>query len=154
VNQESAGVLAVIDMQRVFAEPDSPWLVPRYPRARTGIRRLLPAFGDRVVFTRFVAPDKPEGSWQPYYQQWSFALQPPESRIWELSDEFGDGPAAPGAAARPAAGVPAAGRIHASGSRSARSSCARVAASALSFFSRAEAIALHCSGCTMCGSKP
>jgi hypothetical protein len=24
----------------------------------------------------------------------------------------------------------------------------------LSFFSRAEAIALHCSGCTRCGSKP
>jgi len=24
----------------------------------------------------------------------------------------------------------------------------------LSFFSRAEAIALHCSGCTTCGSKP
>jgi nicotinamidase-related amidase len=90
VNQESTGVLAVIDMQRVFAEPGSPWFVPRYARARTGIRRLLPAFGDRVVFTRFVAPEKPEGSWQPYYQQWSFALQPPESRIWELSDEFGD----------------------------------------------------------------
>lgn len=90
MKQESAGVLAVIDMQRVFAEPDSPWLVPRYARARAGIRRLLPAFGDRVVFTRFVAPDKPEGSWQPYYQRWSFALQPPESRIWELSDEFGD----------------------------------------------------------------
>jgi hypothetical protein len=48
----------------------------------------------------------------------------------------------------------AGGAIHASGSRSARSSCARVAASTLSFFSRAEAIALHCSGCTMCGSKP
>jgi len=46
------------------------------------------------------------------------------------------------------------GAIHASGSRSARSSCASVAASTLSFFSRAEAIALHCSACTMCGSKP
>jgi hypothetical protein len=29
-----------------------------------------------------------------------------------------------------------------------------VAAPALSFFSRAEAIALHCSGRAMCGSKP
>ena len=69
-------------MQRVFAEPDSPWLVPRYAPPHRD-RRLLPAFGDRVIFTRFVAPDKPEGSWQPYYQQWSFALQPPQSRIWE-----------------------------------------------------------------------
>jgi hypothetical protein len=48
----------------------------------------------------------------------------------------------------------AGGAIHASGSRPARSSCASVAAPALSFFSRAEAIALHCSGQTMCGSKP
>jgi hypothetical protein len=34
------------------------------------------------------------------------------------------------------------------------SSCASVAAPALSFFSRAEAIALHRSGWTMYGSKP
>ncbi|HEV2257275.1 MAG TPA: hypothetical protein VGS06_29430 [Streptosporangiaceae bacterium] len=46
------------------------------------------------------------------------------------------------------------GAIDASGSRSARSNCAKIAASTLSFFSRAEAIALHCSGCTRCGSKP
>jgi hypothetical protein len=48
----------------------------------------------------------------------------------------------------------AGGAIHASGSRSARSSCAKVAASTLSFFSRAEAIALHRSGCTRCGANP
>ena len=88
--QESAGVLAVIDMQRVFAEPDSPWFVPRYAQAAAGIRRLLPRFGNRVVFTRFVAPDKPAGAWRPYYEQWPFALQPPQSRIWELTDEFAD----------------------------------------------------------------
>lgn len=46
------------------------------------------------------------------------------------------------------------GAIHASGSRSARSSWARVAASTLSFFNRAEAIALQRSGWTRCGSKP
>jgi len=36
--------------------------------------------------------------------------------------------------------------IHASGSRSARSSWAKIAASSLSFFSLAEAIALHRDG--------
>ena len=46
------------------------------------------------------------------------------------------------------------GAIHASGSRSARSSWAKIAASTLSFFSLAEAIALHRSGCTKCGLKP
>jgi nicotinamidase-related amidase len=90
VNQQSDGVLAVIDMQRVFAESDSPWFVPRYPRAVAGIRRLLPLFGDRVVFTRFIAPDEPVGAWRQYYEQWPFALQPPDSRIWELTDGFAD----------------------------------------------------------------
>jgi nicotinamidase-related amidase len=82
------GVLAVIDMQRVFAESDSPWATPRYAQAAVGVLRILPAFRDRVVFTRFIAPSEPVGAWRPYYEQWPFALQPPQSRIWELTDEF------------------------------------------------------------------
>ena len=46
------------------------------------------------------------------------------------------------------------GAIHASGSRSARSNWAKIAASTLSFFNLAEAIALHCNGCTRCGANP
>jgi len=46
------------------------------------------------------------------------------------------------------------GAIQASGSRSARSSCARIAASTLSFFNRADAMALHCNGCAKCGANP
>ncbi|MFD4506367.1 cysteine hydrolase family protein [Streptomyces sp. NPDC058457] len=84
----SDSLLAVIDMQRVFAEPDSPWAVPRYADAAAGVLRLLPAFGDRVVFTRFTAPAEPTGAWHPYYDQWSFALQPPSARLWELTDAF------------------------------------------------------------------
>ncbi|MEU6259858.1 isochorismatase family protein [Streptomyces sp. NPDC047043] len=84
----TTGLLAVIDMQRVFAEPDSPWATPRFTEAAAGVRRLLPAFGDRVAFTRFVAPAKPEGAWRAYYDRWSFALQPPDDRLWELADEF------------------------------------------------------------------
>ena len=81
-------VLAVIDMQRVFGEPDSPWATPRYAQAAAGVLRIRPAFGERIVFTRFIAPAEPIGSWRPYYEQWPFALQPPQSRIWELTDEF------------------------------------------------------------------
>ncbi|MET7698555.1 isochorismatase family cysteine hydrolase [Streptomyces sp. NPDC005485] len=84
----SDGLLAVIDMQRVFAEPDSPWATPRFDAAAAGVRRLLPVFGERVTFTRFVAPDKPAGIWRAYYEQWPFALRPPHSRLWELTDEF------------------------------------------------------------------
>ncbi|MFI9169938.1 cysteine hydrolase family protein [Streptomyces lincolnensis] len=84
----STGLLAVIDMQRVFADPDSPWATPRFTEAAHGVRRLLPAFGDRVTFTRFVAPDEPAGAWRAYYRQWPFALRPPDAELWRLTDEF------------------------------------------------------------------
>ncbi|MDF3145924.1 MULTISPECIES: isochorismatase family protein [unclassified Streptomyces] len=86
----TTGWLAVIDMQRVFADPDSPWASPRFAEAAAGVRRLLPAFGDRVTFTRFVAPGEPEGAWRAYYEQNSFALQPPQAQLWQLTDEFVD----------------------------------------------------------------
>ncbi|MFJ5304607.1 cysteine hydrolase family protein [Streptomyces sp. NPDC088350] len=82
------GHLAVIDMQRVFAEPDSPWATPRFAEAAAGVRRLLPAFDEHVTFTRFVAPEKPTGAWRAYYDQWPFALQPPDAPLWQLTDEF------------------------------------------------------------------
>ncbi|MFI9803705.1 cysteine hydrolase family protein [Streptomyces sp. NPDC052301] len=82
------GHLAVIDMQRVFADPASPWATPRYADAAEGVRRLLPAFAGRVTFTRFLAPERPAGAWRAYYDQWPFALQPPDAALWDLSDEF------------------------------------------------------------------
>jgi nicotinamidase-related amidase len=84
----TTGLLAVIDMQRVFAEPDSPWAAPRYAEAAAGVRRLLPAFAERVTFTRFVAPGRPTGAWQAYYERWPFALQPPDAPLWRLTDDF------------------------------------------------------------------
>ncbi len=84
----ATGSLAVIDMQRVFADPGSPWAAPRFTEAAQGVRRLLPAFGDRVTFTRFLAPEKPTGAWRAYYEQWPFALQPPDAPLWRLTDEF------------------------------------------------------------------
>ncbi|MEV0487750.1 cysteine hydrolase [Streptomyces sp. NPDC050508] len=84
----ATGHLAVIDMQRVFAEPDSPWATPRFEEAAAGVRRLLPAFGEHITFTRFVAPEKPTGAWRAYYDQWPFALQPPDAPLWQLTDEL------------------------------------------------------------------
>jgi len=86
----TSGWLTVIDMQRVFADPDSPWAVPRFTEAATGVRRLLPAYGDRVTFTRFVAPGTPEGAWRAYYARWPFAVQPQDARLWDLTSEFAD----------------------------------------------------------------
>ncbi|WP_330341602.1 isochorismatase family protein [Streptomyces sp. NBC_00557] len=86
----TAGHLVVIDMQRVFADPASPWAAPRYADAAAGVRTLLPAFAGRATFTRFVAPAKPAGAWRDYYAEWPFALQPPDAALWELTDEFTD----------------------------------------------------------------
>jgi nicotinamidase-related amidase len=89
---EPASWLAVIDMQRVFAEPDSPWLAPRFAEIVGPVKSLVEAFRPRVTFTRFVAPEVPEGAWRAYYAQWPFALQPPDARIYQLVDEFAGEP--------------------------------------------------------------
>jgi nicotinamidase-related amidase len=82
--------LVVVDMQRVFAA-GSPWASPDYAVASAGIRRLLPHFGGRVVFTRYVAPERPSGAWVPYFEQWPFALVPPDDPLYDLTDEFDPG---------------------------------------------------------------
>jgi nicotinamidase-related amidase len=86
----SAGHLAVIDMQRVFADPASPWAAPRYGDAAAGVHSLLPAFAGRVTFTRFLAPEHPAGAWRAYYDRWPFARRPPDAGLWELTDGFAD----------------------------------------------------------------
>ena len=83
-------------MQRVFGEPGSPWLAPRFGEILGPVRDLVTAFRPDVVFTRFLAPARPAGAWLQYYEAWPFALQPPDARIYELVDDFaaGAGPTA------------------------------------------------------------
>jgi nicotinamidase-related amidase len=85
-------LLAVIDMQRVFAEPDSPWCTPGFADVVPPIRRLVEAFGPRVVFTRFVAPAEPVGSWVDYYREWPFALRPQDDPLYDVVPDFTPGP--------------------------------------------------------------
>ncbi len=82
--------LVAIDMQEIFADPASQWATPEYDRAAAGIGRLLPAFGDRAIFTRFVAPAEPKGAWVPYYALWPFALVPPDDPLYDLTEQFRD----------------------------------------------------------------
>ncbi|MEV0148777.1 MULTISPECIES: isochorismatase family protein [unclassified Nonomuraea] len=82
------GRLAVIDMQRIFGEPDSPWFAPRFAEIVEPIRKLVGAFGPWVTFTRFVAPEAPAGAWVDYYERWPFALQPPGSHAYGLVDDL------------------------------------------------------------------
>jgi nicotinamidase-related amidase len=86
------GWLVVVDLQHVFGDADSPWTAPRFGEVRPRIRRLVDAFGDRVVWTRFVAPAEPVGAWKEYYEQYPFALQPPDAPLYRLAEEPGDHP--------------------------------------------------------------
>ena len=84
--------LVVVDMQRVFADAASAWATPAYADAAAGVRRLLPAFTGRTVFTRFVAPERLTGAWVPYYREWPDQLRPADDPIWELTEDAGDAP--------------------------------------------------------------
>jgi nicotinamidase-related amidase len=80
--------LMVIDHQPAFAHPDSPWFCAAMVDVAPKIARLAPLFGDRVIFTRFVPPAEPFGSWVDYYRRWDFALNPASDWLWDLSDEW------------------------------------------------------------------
>ena len=77
-------MLVVIDMQVIFGRDSSPWFTPGYPRIEPTVARLVDGFGERVVFTRFVAPETPVGAWVPYYELWPFALVPPNDPLYVL----------------------------------------------------------------------
>ena len=79
--------LVAVDFQRVFGDPTSPWCAPRYAAAAANALRLAEAHEGRTVFTRFVAPDRPTGAWEPYYREFPWALQPADSTLYELTDE-------------------------------------------------------------------
>src|SRR5215210_1806651 len=90
VNRE--GWLVVVDLQHVFGEPDTPWTTPRFDEIRPSIRRLVEAFGDRVAWTRFVAPAEPIGAWKEYYEEYDFALQPADAYCYRLVEDPGSAP--------------------------------------------------------------
>jgi len=80
--------LVVIDMQVIFGMPGSDWFTPGYPEIEPTVQRLVRGFGERVVFTRFVAPEHPRGAWIEYYEQWPFALVAATDPLYELMPAF------------------------------------------------------------------
>jgi nicotinamidase-related amidase len=50
------GHLAVVDMQRVFADPSSGWATPGFAAIVPTVAALVRAHAPDVTFTRFVAP--------------------------------------------------------------------------------------------------
>ena len=82
--------LVAIDLQVIFADPASAWRTAEFERAAAATETLLPTFGDRVVRTRFVAPEHPTGAWVDYYADWPFALVPATDPLYDLVPPFAD----------------------------------------------------------------
>jgi nicotinamidase-related amidase len=76
--------LMVIDLQPAFSHPSSPWFTPSLAHVKPHIAALVERFGERSLFTRFVPPAAPFGSWLPYYERWPFALAPESEPLWQL----------------------------------------------------------------------
>jgi nicotinamidase-related amidase len=84
IRQSGGAALVVIDAQRAFVDPDSPWFVPEFEARLAKISALVGFFGPNVVFTRFVPPPFPDGSWREYYRKWSFAVDRCNDHLWDL----------------------------------------------------------------------
>lgn len=94
-------LLLVIDMQNVYTQ-GQPWACCRTDRAAAAIRTLLDADGplpyDRVIFTRFLPPQQPQGTWVGYNElnaainadAFANAMMPeflPYLQRWPLADK-------------------------------------------------------------------
>jgi nicotinamidase-related amidase len=80
--------LVVIDMQRLFGDQASPWATPGFDKIVKPIDELATAYGDRTVFTRFVVPDRWEGSWEPYYRLWRPVTEPDAQPLARLAEPW------------------------------------------------------------------
>jgi nicotinamidase-related amidase len=77
-------LLAVIDMQELFAA-GSPWAVPGFEDLIEPVGQLARGYGPRAVFTRFVIPEVPQGSWAGYYRAWPQVLEPSAAHLPDLA---------------------------------------------------------------------
>jgi nicotinamidase-related amidase len=82
--------LVVVDPQRIFAAPESPWGSPMFGGIVEPVRRLARAHHGRTVLTRWVAPDPARGSWAPYLAEWEFARKPAADPLFDLVPEVAD----------------------------------------------------------------
>ena len=80
--------LVVVDLQRAFADPGSPWFAPGVASVASVVADLVTRFGPRAVFTRFVPPRDVVGSWRSYCERWRFAAGTHDSDLWSLIEPW------------------------------------------------------------------
>lgn len=83
--------LVVVDPQRIFADPDSPWGSPMFGRILDPVRRLVDQQEGRVIVTRWlpVPPPRP-GSWAAYFEAWPFADRPADDPAYDVVPDLAD----------------------------------------------------------------
>ncbi len=82
--------LVVIDPQRIFADPASPWGAPRFGEIVGPIRDLAAAHQGRTIVTRWLPPTEPYGSWEPYLDAWPFAKVSATDPLYHLDARLAD----------------------------------------------------------------
>lgn len=80
----------VVDPQRIFADPDSPWGAPRFAEVVEPVRELAAEHVGRVVVTRWLPPQDPRGSWVEYMQAWPFADRPADDSLLAVVPALAD----------------------------------------------------------------
>ena len=82
--------LVVIDRQEVFAHNEwSRWACSdgAYYQTDKNYTRLAKAYGNRVAYTRYIAPQPPKGAWAEYMKDWSEFLVAPDDPMYDLTPE-------------------------------------------------------------------
>lgn len=82
--------LVVVDPQRVFADPDSPWGSPMFGGTVARVRELAATLP--TVVTRWVPAPEAErvGSWRAYFEAWPFADRPADDAMFDVVPELAD----------------------------------------------------------------
>lgn len=76
--------MVLIDMQRIFQEPESQWFVSNYPSVEAKVSELHGSF-DQVIWTRFVRDPQEPGAWADYYDRSDRCRADPESTQWDIT---------------------------------------------------------------------
>ena len=82
--------LVVVDPQRVFADPASPWAAEGFDSVVEPIRELASEHEGRVLVTRWVPGAERVGSWRTYFEAWPFADRPADDPLFDVVPELAD----------------------------------------------------------------
>ncbi len=91
VSARDAEWLLVIDMQRAFADPPSPWASADFYAALPQVAQLVAGYRGRVILTRYVPPAPLTGAWIGYYETFPSLLLPESDPAWDLKLAVPDG---------------------------------------------------------------